>query len=56
MAAAVAAATSGFAIALHMPKEAMFFSGTWCLMVAAGWWASQPESAQDRTLASVPWI
>src|SRR6478752_9446051 len=36
-AAAVAAATIGFAGLRHMPKGMMFSIGTWSMMLAAGW-------------------
>jgi hypothetical protein len=37
IAAAVAAATSGFAGDMHMPNGAMFTIGTWSMMFAANW-------------------
>src|SRR4029077_10013531 len=36
-AAAVAAATDGFAGEMHMPKGMMFISGTLSMMFASGW-------------------
>ena len=35
--AAVAAATTGFAIELHRPNDAMLIIGLWSMIVAAGW-------------------
>jgi len=38
-AAAVAAATSGFAMDMHTPNGMMFSMGTWSMMLASGTWS-----------------
>jgi hypothetical protein len=56
MAAAVAAATTGFAGLRHMPKGRMFSIGLWSMMFAAGWLPENTrfKGSTTRALGAMP--
>ena len=55
-AAAVAAATDGFAGDMHMPNDMMFTIGTWSMMFASGWFPvlTRFTGSTTRLLGAIP--
>jgi hypothetical protein len=58
MAAAVAAATAGFAGDMHMPNGMMFTRGTWSMMLASGWLpvSTRLTGNTTRLLGAIPML
>jgi hypothetical protein len=56
IAAAVAAATEGFAGDMHIPNGMMFTIGTWSMMFASGWLPvfTRFTGSTTRLLGAIP--